>query len=416
MNNLAFLCFVYLFPPLVLGTLLLTDEELDNIDIDTNEFFIAILGHAQRPNKANIRNGKSDSALEFMSNLYQDISLSDTSKNETKVEVNIFTKEPEGAKRGKRDTKPIADTAISFITESYSARPNATDVKGALFFDLRTDYDTSKNIYSELRLFFDTQRKDHALNRFTILIYEIQQAKKHVLITEQNFVYDKYNPDDWVAINITKVVAKWFVNPSMNHGIYVRAKNERGKLVSMDRVGLITGSKITEKKRPFIVVLCQTQDDMKLTDRIVKQIKEEKARRRRKRRDVDFHELMKESKARIRHKSDNTVTPEIPNCHGVPFSIDFVELNWHDWIMAPRNYVSRRCEGSCSYTAMDINQNATGHALIQSLQNFVTDGKFPGPCCAPHEMAPMHVFMLDGFGNAVIKEFTDLKVESCGCH
>ena len=296
-------------------------------------------------------------------------------------------------------------------------------MKGALFFDLRTDYDTSKNIYSELRLFFNTERKDSALNRFTILIYEIQKAKKHVLIAEQNFVYDKYNPDDWVSINITKAVSKWLDNPTMNHGLFVRAKNERGKLVSMDRVGLITGSKITEKKRPFIVILCQTQNDMKLTDRIVKQIKEEKARKRRKRRDVDIHELMAESvtkqmirKARIRHTSTNTVSREIPKCHGVPFSIDFVELNWHDWIMAPRNYISRRCEGSCSYRAMENKQNATSHALIQSLQNFVTDGEFPGPCCAPYEMAPMHVFMLDGFGNAVIKEFTDLKVESCGCH
>ena len=119
MKILALLCLTNLFPNLVFGTVkTLTDEELDNIDINTNEFFQAILGHAQKPNKANIRNGKSVSALEFMSHLYQDISLSDSSKNETKVEVNIFTKEPEGAKRGKRDTKPIADTAISFITES----------------------------------------------------------------------------------------------------------------------------------------------------------------------------------------------------------------------------------------------------------------------------------------------------------
>jgi len=99
------------------------EEELD--DIEAEEIMLAILGHVSKkdPNKANVRNGASDSALEFMSSLYKDISLHDTSHNETKVEVDFFGEtlpyyEDDGSKRGKRETKDMADTAITFITES----------------------------------------------------------------------------------------------------------------------------------------------------------------------------------------------------------------------------------------------------------------------------------------------------------
>ena len=118
----------------------------------------------------------------------------------------------------------------------------------------------------------------------------------------------------------------------------------------------------------------------------------------------------------LRVTGSKAKTTIIPRCHEVLFSVDFVELNWHDWVIAPQSFESKRCEGSCLLNVMANIPNTTFHALIQSLQNFVTDGQYPGPCCAPYEMSPMHVFMLDGFGNAVIKEFIDLKVEWCGCY
>ena len=51
----------------------LADSEDDIEDIESEELLMAILGHANKvkPNKANIRNGKSDSAMEFMSHLYK---------------------------------------------------------------------------------------------------------------------------------------------------------------------------------------------------------------------------------------------------------------------------------------------------------------------------------------------------------
>ena len=64
--------------------------------------------------------------MEFMSNLYKDISSGDASKNETKMEVDFFVAASDddsddvdgGGTRGKRNTKELADTAITFIAES----------------------------------------------------------------------------------------------------------------------------------------------------------------------------------------------------------------------------------------------------------------------------------------------------------
>ena len=243
---------------------------------------------------------------------------------------------------------------------------------------------------------------------------------------------DKYNANDWVAINVTKIVSKWFSNPTTNHGVFIRIKGENGKFLTIDQVGLITGSVLSSKRRPFIVVLLNTQQNgALLTDHIINRIRAER-RRKRKRRDVDFTELMKETKTKqmirrarinfnkmmVNRRNKNNKHPDDPAkqvCRGVPFNIDFKEMNWHDWVLAPKNYVSQRCQGICSFPIQQ-QQNATSHALIQSLQNLISGGEYPEPCCAPYQMSPLHIFLLDAYSNAVIKEYVDMKVDSCGCH
>jgi len=292
-------------------------------------------------------------------------------------------------------------------------------VKGALYFDLRTDYDTTSNLFSELRLFFKSEHKATTLKTFTLQVYEIVKGKENVLVAEKGVTRNEKNPVKWVAINVTKVVTKWLRYPTLNHGLYVRAKNERGKLVAMHRVGLITSDSDTavKKQRPFVVVLLRTETDSLLTDKILTQIKSKN--KSRKKRDVDFTELMRESRtkqmirqARIKFKAAQE--GDKPTCRGVPFRIDFSKMNWDHWVLAPANYVSQRCDGSCSFP-IHSQQNATSHALIQSLQNLMSGGKFPEPCCAPYEMSPLHIFLLDKYGNAVIKEYHDMRVDSCGC-
>ena len=155
------------------------------------------------------------------------------------------------------------------LTLGLSARPNATDVKGALYFDLRTDYDTSSNLFSELRLFYKSELKATTLKTFKLQVYEIVKGKENVLIAEKEVTKKDKDPSKWITINVTKVVTKWLHHPTLNHGLYVRAKNERGKLVAMDRIGLITADPATSatatKQRPFVVVLLRTKANSLLT-------------------------------------------------------------------------------------------------------------------------------------------------------
>ena len=285
-------------------------------------------------------------------------------------------------------------------------------------------------------MFFSLKRKAHAPNKFTIQVYEIYKtkAKAHLLVTEKEVVMDKYNSKDWVAINITKIVSKWFSDPTTNHGIFIRAKSKRGAALPLDQVGLITGSAASsaaeKHRRPFILVLLNTQQHgLLLTQHIVSRIQAERRRKKRKRRDVDFTELMKETKTKqmirrarinfnkimINRRKQQPDDPEKLACRGVPFHVDFKEMNWDEWVLAPKNYVSQRCQGVCSFPIQQ-QQNATSHALIQSLQNLISGGKYPEPCCAPYQMSPLHIFLLDAYANAVIKEYVDMKVDSCGCH
>ena len=90
------------------------------------EVLLTLLGYARKPtpNKYNILNGATDTALNFMFDLYKDVIRHDFTHNHTRIEVNQFSgrievrNTNEFGTRKKRTTLVVADTAISFITES----------------------------------------------------------------------------------------------------------------------------------------------------------------------------------------------------------------------------------------------------------------------------------------------------------
>lgn len=102
----------------------------------------------------------------------------------------------------------------------------------------------------------------------------------------------------------------------------------------------------------------------------------------------------------------------LKKCSKRPLKVDFDNVGWNDWIIAPHSYYANYCAGDCSLPLND-NQNASNHAIIQSL--FYESGRvLPKTCCVPTKLGAMAIlFSIDGL--VQLKNYNDMIVESCGC-
>ncbi|KAM5280945.1 growth/differentiation factor 6 [Ctenodactylus gundi] len=101
-------------------------------------------------------------------------------------------------------------------------------------------------------------------------------------------------------------------------------------------------------------------------------------------------------------------------CSKKPLHVNFKELGWDDWIIAPLEYEAYHCEGVCDFP-LRSHLEPTNHAIIQTLMNSMDPGSTPPSCCVPTRLTPISILYIDAGNNVVYKQYEDMVVESCGC-
>ncbi|KAM6973560.1 bone morphogenetic protein 16 [Aplochiton taeniatus] len=100
-------------------------------------------------------------------------------------------------------------------------------------------------------------------------------------------------------------------------------------------------------------------------------------------------------------------------CRRHPLYVDFNEVGWHKWIIAPSGYDAFFCLGECRFPLAD-HMNSSSHAMVQTLVNSV-NGAVPRACCVPTSLSPIALLYLDPQDRVVLKNYQDMVVEGCGC-
>lgn len=101
-------------------------------------------------------------------------------------------------------------------------------------------------------------------------------------------------------------------------------------------------------------------------------------------------------------------------CSKKPLHVNFRELGWDDWIIAPLDYEAYHCEGICDFP-LRSHLEPTNHAIIQTLMNSMNPSNMPPSCCVPSKLSPISILYIDAGNNVVYKQYEDMVVESCGC-
>ncbi|KAI1284915.1 Bone morphogenetic protein 4 [Halotydeus destructor] len=101
-------------------------------------------------------------------------------------------------------------------------------------------------------------------------------------------------------------------------------------------------------------------------------------------------------------------------CRRHSLYVDFSDVGWNDWIVAPPGYQAYYCSGECPFP-MPEHMNTTNHAIVQSLVNDVNPMAVPKPCCIPTELSAISMLYVDEYDKVVLKNYQDMVVEGCGC-
>ncbi|XP_062860095.1 growth/differentiation factor 10b [Trichomycterus rosablanca] len=95
--------------------------------------------------------------------------------------------------------------------------------------------------------------------------------------------------------------------------------------------------------------------------------------------------------------------------------VDFADIGWSEWILAPKAFDAFYCAGTCGFPLPKM-VHPSNHATIQSIVRAV--GIVPGvpePCCVPDEMDSLAVLFFDDSRNLVLKLFPNMSVGTCAC-
>ncbi|XP_039768160.1 bone morphogenetic protein 10 [Ornithorhynchus anatinus] len=118
--------------------------------------------------------------------------------------------------------------------------------------------------------------------------------------------------------------------------------------------------------------------------------------------------IIYDSTARIRRNAKGNY------CKRVPLYVDFKEIGWDSWIIAPPGYDAFECRGHCSYPLAE-HVTPTKHAIIQSLVHLKNPQKASKACCVPTKLDPISILYLDKGVVTYKFKYEGMAVAECGC-
>nr|WMB80898.1 BMP2/4 [Patiria miniata] len=238
------------------------------------------------------------------------------------------------------------------------------------------------------------QSYKHRINVYQILkrLVKSNDVIKRLIDTK---VVDIRNTS-WQSFDVRPAIKDWRRPHRPNHGIEVEVLDHRGRPISVHR-NLRIARSVSEQvdssedetrwfqERPHIVTY--TDDGRQKRSAIRRTSRQRSGKRKRKLK---------------------------PNCRRHPLYVDFTDVGWNSWIVAPAGYQAYYCQGECPFPLVD-HLNATNHAIVQTLVNSASPQLAPKACCVPTDLSAISMLYLDDSDSVILRNYQDMVVEGCGC-
>ncbi|CAL8313991.1 inhibin subunit beta Ab [Gadus morhua] len=100
------------------------------------------------------------------------------------------------------------------------------------------------------------------------------------------------------------------------------------------------------------------------------------------------------------------------------FYVNFKDIGWSDWIIAPPGYHANYCEGDCpSHAASITGSSLSFHSTVISHYRMRGYGPFQNikSCCVPTRLRPMSMLYYNEEQMIIKKDIQNMIVDECGC-
>lgn len=206
---------------------------------------------------------------------------------------------------------------------------------------------------------------------------------------------------DSIKLDVLPAVERWMAEPKENHGLFVQVTTGKANRppihhhVRLRRSVSSADNADDENWSQLQPFLFTYTDDGRHKHRSIRDVTDNRARR---------------AAARRAHKRRDG--REI--CQRRPLYVDFSNVGWSDWIVAPPGYDAFYCQGDCPFPLAE-HLNSTNHAVVQTLVHSIDSEMAPKACCVPTQLNPISMLYLDDQNKVVLKNYQDMTVVGCGC-
>ncbi|KAG9333053.1 hypothetical protein JZ751_013838 [Albula glossodonta] len=102
-------------------------------------------------------------------------------------------------------------------------------------------------------------------------------------------------------------------------------------------------------------------------------------------------------------------------CKKTSLYVEFKDIGWDSWILAPTGYEAFECNGVCTYP-LTKHVTPTKHAIVQTLVSMRSPQRVSRACCVPTKLDPISLLYLDETGVVTYKyKYEGMVVAECGC-
>ncbi|XP_006035205.1 bone morphogenetic protein 10 [Alligator sinensis] len=326
---------------------------------------------------------------------------------------------------------PSANIIRSFKNEDLTSQPTAvTGIrKYPLLFNVSIPHHEDITM-AELRLYTLVERDRmlyDGLDR-KVTIFEVLEKdhvgrkgdERKIVVLASRQIYG--TDSEWETFEITDAIRHWHRLELTTHRLEVQIESREGE--EQNGEGKLDIDISSEAKHvPLLIVFSNDQSNDKKEEKqeLNEMIDHEQLLDLETLGAGSFHNrpgeeallqmrsnIIYDSTARIRRNAKGNY------CKRTPLYIDFKEIGWDSWIIAPTGYEAYECRGVCSYPLTE-HVTPTKHAIVQTLVHLKNPQKASKACCVPTKLDPISILYLDAGVVTYKFKYEGMVVSECGC-
>lgn len=196
--------------------------------------------------------------------------------------------------------------------------------------------------------------------------------------------------DESVSLDVLPAVQRWLSNPTTNHGLLISIKSYNKKTpvrhIRLKRATEADGEQWASRQ-PLLFTYTDDGKNIQKTGQELANMRPKRSLRKSKKKEP---------------------------CKRHSMTVNFQEVGWSDWIVAPPGYDAYYCHGDCKFPLPE-HLNTTNHAIVQTLMNSLRPSQVPKACCVPTQLNSISMLYVADNQKVVLKNYKEMVVLGCGC-